>query len=102
MSDQTEIDKMPTPRPGRLRGRLDRADRTIITGWAIDDASPDEPVELEVLVDDEPAGTLFARVYREDLMRGGVGDADPGPGATGPALIEGSSWVGGQTFLPGS
>ena len=60
--------------PGRLRGLLERTDPNLITGWAADDANPGAPVELEVLVDDESAGTLLARVFREDLQRAGIGD----------------------------
>ena len=70
MNDETDQRRAPGP----LRGRLELADRTIITGWAIDDGNPGMPVELEVLIDDEPAGTLLARVFREDLLRGGVGN----------------------------
>jgi hypothetical protein len=75
MSNESEHDHAPQDAPpGPLRGRLEHVDRTIITGWAMDDARPGVPVELEVLIDGDPAGTLLARVFREDLLRGGVGD----------------------------
>jgi hypothetical protein len=60
--------------PGRLQGRLERADRKVIAGWARDEARPGERVELEVLIDDESAGTLIARSLRPDLAKAGVGD----------------------------
>jgi glycosyltransferase involved in cell wall biosynthesis len=78
MSNETDPDGTPPPpqelRPGPLRGRLERTDPNLITGWAIDDANPGVPVELEVLIDDESAGTLLARVFREDLLKAGIGD----------------------------
>ena len=79
MSNETDDpDRTPPPPqelpPGPLRGLLERTDPNLITGWAIDDANPGVPVELEVLIDDESAGSLLARVFREDLLKAGIGD----------------------------
>jgi glycosyltransferase involved in cell wall biosynthesis len=75
MSNEADRDHAPPDAPpGPLKGRLERADRTIITGWAMDETRPGVPVELEVLIDGEAAGTLSARVFRDDLLKGGIGD----------------------------
>jgi len=64
----------PATAPGPLRGRLEAADRTLITGWALDDSRHDERVELEVFVDGESAGTLRAGTFRQDLLDNAIGD----------------------------
>jgi hypothetical protein len=61
-------------RLGPLQGQLDRVDRTVITGRAFSPANPADRVELEVLINDERAGTLVAGTFRADLLTNGIGD----------------------------
>jgi hypothetical protein len=58
---------------GALRGFIDQASPRMVTGWAQDVDSPEEPVALEVTVGDEPVLCLLANVYRADLRRAGFG-----------------------------
>ena len=53
--------------PGRLAGAVDRVAADWIDGWAHDPDTPSGPVLLEILVDDELAGTLLADRFRADL-----------------------------------
>jgi hypothetical protein len=65
------------PAAGRLDtsiGRIDRADRKAITGWAFDPAAPLTRVTLIVNADDRTIGRIVADQYRPDLERAGKGD----------------------------
>lgn len=59
--------------PGRLTGYLDDAGGARIAGWARDEAAPDRPVRLRILVDDVVQGEVVADRYRADLERAGLG-----------------------------
>ncbi len=77
--DQSDGDHAPdAPAPGEVvggafTGMLERADRTAISGWAMDTADPDAVVSLELLIDDVPSGVLPADLYRPDLHQAGLG-----------------------------
>jgi hypothetical protein len=62
------------PEPiGQLRGFIDIAGPERVTGWALDEERPDEPVTLEVLVNDRPYVCLLANAYRADLRQANLG-----------------------------
>ena len=50
-----------------LRGVLDQADNTAITGWAVDEANPSARVEVQLFIDDRFAGDSMANQYRPDV-----------------------------------
>ena len=58
---------------GTLRGFVDQARSDRLCGWAQDLHSPEEPVTLEVLVDDQPVLCILANAYRADLRQAGMG-----------------------------
>ncbi len=62
---------------GVLVGHIERIDRGILEGWAMDSASPDMPVDLWV---ETPLGRrrALANAYRGDLHRAGIGTARHG------------------------
>jgi hypothetical protein len=53
-------------------GHIDRYDGGILTGWCRQ-VGRDEPVQVEVFVDDVPAASAMADEYRADLERAGFG-----------------------------
>ena len=62
------------PEPaGPLRGFVDVSVPGQVCGWAQDVHNPEEPVALEVLVDDVPVVCLLANGYRADLREAGLG-----------------------------
>src|ERR1700733_11622624 len=70
------IDKA-SPATGSLSsftGRVDRADRKAVTGWAFDPATPYQHVALIVLANDQAIGRIVADQHRPDLERAGKGD----------------------------
>ncbi len=62
---------------GALVGHVERIERGILEGWAMDSASPDTPVELLV---ETPLGRrrTLANAWRGDLHRAGIGSARHG------------------------
>jgi hypothetical protein len=65
--------------PGRLRGWLDRVTPPHkIEGWAQDEANPELPVLLEVLLDGLVIGEMLACEFRADLAAEGIGDGRHG------------------------
>ena len=66
-----------TAKLGPLSGRLERADRQAISGWA-QTQGDGAPVVLELLVNEEPAGRFTAQAPREDLRKAGLGDGRHG------------------------
>jgi len=60
------------PRP--LTGRLDRADRKAITGWALDPFTPQTRVALAIKANGEIIGRVTADEHRRDLEQAGKGD----------------------------
>ncbi len=56
-----------------IEGRIDIADRTRVTGWAFNRASPDQPVALECWIGSELLLRLHATQFRADLRSAGLG-----------------------------
>lgn len=50
-----------------LRGVLDNADRTSVTGWAVDASRPSARVEVQLFVDDRFAAAAIADQFRPDV-----------------------------------
>ncbi len=62
-----------------LTGNLDRVSRDgWVSGWCWYPERPGEHVELTVLVDDMPVGTVRADAFRPDLQQAGIGDGSHG------------------------
>jgi hypothetical protein len=60
-------------RLGALCGSLDLIGATLIEGWAQNEAQPEAPVCLEILVAGKPIAQVIANRYRRDLREVGVG-----------------------------
>lgn len=60
-----------------LRGQVDTATRQIITGWAADDESPDEIMEVAVFVDGRKLAQFACNAPRPDLLRAGFFGQNP-------------------------
>jgi SAM-dependent methyltransferase len=68
-----------TKAAGQARqGYVDVLTAQQISGWAADRARPNEPVFLDVSVNDEFVARLRARVFRSDLVEHGIGDGRKG------------------------
>ncbi len=63
---------------GTLRGYLDAAGPDICHGWAQDEAAPEEPVLLDIFVDDKRIGRVMANLYRADVQAAGYGSGHHG------------------------
>ena len=50
-----------------LRGVLDEADKTSITGWAVDESNPVAAVDVQLFIDDKFAAASVANQYRPDV-----------------------------------
>src|SRR6476620_5388397 len=59
-----------------LRGVLDNADRTWVTGWAVDDDNPGSRVEVQLFVDDAFVSAGTANQYRPDVHEAKRADDD--------------------------
>ena len=59
-----------------LRGVLDNADRTWVTGWAVDEGSPGSRVEVQLFVDDAFVAAGTANQYRPDVHEAKRADDD--------------------------
>jgi Hint domain len=57
---------------GRLRGNLDHAG-ALLCGWAQDVATPEAPVELELLFGEQLVARFLANRFRADLRAAGLG-----------------------------
>jgi hypothetical protein len=60
--------------PGVWGGHFDAASSAQMTGWAWNEALPNEPIAVLVLINDVPVARVIADRYREDLERAGIGD----------------------------
>ncbi len=56
-----------------LDGLLEHAARDGISGWARDQADPDRPVELDIVLDGVHAARIEASLHRPDLDSAGIG-----------------------------
>lgn len=54
-----------------FRGWSDVADARVISGWAVDEAVPGSPVEVQVYIDGRFAGNGLANLPRPDVLRAG-------------------------------
>ena len=61
-----------------LRSFLDEVSRRRVAGWAQDDAQPDAPLSLLILVNDVLAARVLANRHRPDLAAAGIGDGRHG------------------------
>lgn len=61
------VDRRAGLRPGPLRGLVGRIAADAVSGWVIDRAEPDRPVELELIVGGRLADTAVADLIRADL-----------------------------------
>jgi len=59
-------------------GRLDRIKNGAIFGWAWKEETPDEPVSLDLYVDDKHKNSTVAATYRADLDLAGKGNGRHG------------------------
>ena len=61
-----------------LRSFLDEVGRNRITGWAQDEAQPDAPLSLLILVNEALVARVLANRHRPDLAAAGIGDGRHG------------------------
>jgi hypothetical protein len=54
-----------------FRGWSDVADARRVAGWAVNEAAPSEPVEVQVYIDGRFAGDLLANLPRPDVLAAG-------------------------------
>jgi hypothetical protein len=73
------------PRPGALRGYIDRIRATGIAGWTQNADAPEAPVCLDIFADGKLIGQVLANHYRDDLKRAGLGSGRHGFIFTPPA-----------------
>jgi hypothetical protein len=71
-------------RPGRLHGFVDAVAGAEISGWAWDEANPNLPVLLEILVGHRRLGTVLACQTRADLAAAGYAQGQCGFAFTSP------------------
>ncbi len=50
-----------------LRGVLDTADKSLATGWAVDESNPSARVEVQLFIDDTFTGNATANQFRPDV-----------------------------------
>lgn len=55
-----------------LRGAIDVADQTRVSGWAHDPQTPGESLEVQLFIDDQFIATQRADQRRDDLVRAGA------------------------------
>jgi Polysaccharide pyruvyl transferase len=58
----------------RISGHTDRADRELVSGWVLDLDDPLRRITLEIRAGDLSLGHCVADLFREDLLRSGIGD----------------------------
>ena len=62
-----------TPKPTGPAGYVDRADCEAIRGWVLNREHPDQPVSLEIYLDDKLQGNLKSDEFRQDLLDAKIG-----------------------------
>lgn len=55
-----------------LRGAIDVADQTRVSGWTHDPQTPDQPLEVQLFIDDQFIAMQSANQRRDDLVRAGA------------------------------
>jgi autotransporter passenger strand-loop-strand repeat protein len=74
---------------GRLRGEVEQQGPTGIAGWALDEAAPERPVCLDVMVFGVPVRRVLANIYRPALRARGLGNGACGFAVMLPATLSG-------------
>jgi hypothetical protein len=64
--------------PGGLRGHVDVCTPRVVSGWAQNEAAPDEPVILDILCHDGLIGRVMANIPRPDVAAAGFGAGNNG------------------------
>ena len=59
-------------------GYIDQIRNNVVSGWAFDSERPNESLTIEVFVGNAPAIAGAADIYREDLLKSGVGNGRHG------------------------
>jgi GT2 family glycosyltransferase/glycosyltransferase involved in cell wall biosynthesis len=78
-ADQSEEQRHDTPaRPALPVGAIDSIDHSHILGWAWYRPTPDEPIDVEVLVDDVVVVETRAELPRPELAEAGAGNGRHG------------------------
>lgn len=57
-----------------LIGNVDLLSATVISGWAMDQEDPERQIFVDILVNSQPAASVHAAMFREDLRQAGIGD----------------------------
>lgn len=60
----------------KLRGNFEVCDMTGLRGWIIDENKPDEPVKIDVFVDDTFIKQCTANIFRQDLQDEGISNGE--------------------------
>jgi hypothetical protein len=68
------LDEAPPRGAGPFRGWIDLVDSDVIAGWAWDESTPDEAVEVAVFDGDRCMAVVPASEFRGDLVAAGIGD----------------------------
>jgi autotransporter passenger strand-loop-strand repeat protein len=63
----------PVTIPGSLRGFVDEPGPVTVSGWAQDQANPEQPVCLDVFANGRRVARVLANRYRADLRDAGIG-----------------------------
>jgi Hint domain len=79
--------------PGRFEGWIDNVSDWYVNGWAFDDAHPELPVLLEVLIGERIIGTVLAHEMRADLAAAGIGNGYHAFSHASPVRIPINSWA---------
>ncbi len=63
----------PTPKTTGPVGYVDRVDCGVIRGWVLNREHPEQPVTLEIYIDDKLQSNLKSDQLRQDLLDAGIG-----------------------------
>ena len=62
----------------KIDGSIDCIQDGVVAGWVIDTNSPNNPVIVQILIDDEVIAQGCANQFRQDLKDAGIGDGNHG------------------------
>jgi SAM-dependent methyltransferase len=68
-----ELNDLPSD-PARFVGFLELVNADRIAGWAWDSRLPDDPIDVDIYVDEKPARTIRADQLGADLLNAGIGN----------------------------
>jgi len=66
------------PKPPQYKGYIDWVASGFIRGWVYSSDKPNEPIDFKLLLDGEALLQSSANLYREDLVKAGVGNGEHG------------------------